>query len=133
MTYRGVKRLLVPFYEAQFPTARIVTELPSDLQLRLPLIQVVGISDLPDPKAPQRFREVRWVLQTFAVGDVAAEDFCNDVAAVSTTVLPGSSLADADVPYVAQVAGPTWLPYPDTQVRQYMASFTARLLVTNPR
>lgn len=128
MTYGGVESLLVPWYTSQLTGTRVVTETPSDLQAQVPLVRLVAMSDIADPVVT-RWREIRWILQFYAVGSPAAAALAEQGVAVTMNGLRGQTLAGAGVTFVAQDSGPSWVPYADTQVRQYVASFNGRILL----
>lgn len=127
-TFGGAEAALQPWYAA-LDLGRVVTELPSDLQTQVPLLQVVGVGGSADPSAPTRLQVIRWVLHHFAVGAPATAALAEAAFKSTMTTLRGSSLQGADVTLVTCEARPAWVPYADTQVRQYVATYNAHILL----
>lgn len=129
MTFPGAEAALVPWYTARLTGARVVTETPADLQTVTPVLRVVSVGGASDPSLPTRFRLIRWMVQCYAVGAVDTLTFAEQVHALTMGALRGSALTGADVTFVGHDSGPSWTPYLDPQVRQYVVGYNARLLL----
>lgn len=128
MTFGGTEALLVPWYAARVP-ARVVTETPSDLQTQVPLLRLAAVGGTTDPSAPMRLRVIRWVIHSYAAGAPAAAELAEQAHAATMSALRGATLADADVTLTSCESAPAWVPYADTVLRQYVATYNAHILL----
>lgn len=126
-SYQGIEALLVPWYASQLTGVRVVTETPSDLQSEVPVVRLVAISSVSDVNLPNRLVTIRWVLQCYDNGPQAASELAEQARHATMSALKGAPLVGADVTYVGHESGPSWVAYADTQIRQYVASYSARL------
>jgi hypothetical protein len=121
VTFGGVEALLVPWAAAAL-SRRVVTELPSDLQNVVPLHRLTSFGGTAYPKAPKLISP-RVALTTFAVGYAAAAQEAENAKTAFLTLLPGVTIAGSTVTGVNLLAGPTWVPYTDTVLRQFTTTF----------
>jgi hypothetical protein len=105
---------------AQFPTARVVTELPSNLADVLPLIQVARFGGA----SSDYVRDAANVdIDTFDVTRAAARLLGEQVRVAFLLHLPGYASGGAAVSSVADISAPRWVPYDNTDLRRFVASY----------
>jgi hypothetical protein len=121
VSFGGVEALLVPWLASTL-SRRVVTETPSDLQNVVPLHRVVSFGGTAYPKVPKLISP-RVALTTFAVGYKDAAQEAENAKRAMLSLLPGVTIAGSTVTGVSLLAGPTWVPYTDTVLRQFTTTF----------
>lgn len=120
MSFPDIEALLVGWLQGQFPAARVVTETPADLTGNLPLVKVRRTSGDDD-----NVRLDRPVvdLDVFDTDVQAASALSAQIRDALLYTLPYAMPVGGTVTGVYTVVGPRWLPYDDTSVRRYQASY----------
>jgi hypothetical protein len=118
--FPDVEKTLVSYLSGQLANTRVCTETPADMLSVLPVVQVQRVSGADDG-----FR-----LDSPAVDVSVYASTRDDASSVSQTILGlfsgdlrGKVVGTAVVTGVKTIAGPRWLPYDDTNVRRYQASY----------
>lgn len=130
MTFGGVEALLIPWYTQQLTGVRVVSETPSDLQAQAPLVRLVSVGGAADRSVPNRLRVIRWTAHCFADSPLDTQGLAERVYALTLGPLRGASLTGATVSMTDVVAAPAWVGYADPLIRQYVASYSATVLLT---
>lgn len=126
MTFGGVEALLVPWLKSALGGVRAVTELPSDLQAQVPLHRVMGAGGTANPDMP-RLLVPRVSIDSFDVGYAAASQAAQAARAAMLS-LRGQTINGTAFTFVELVSGPIWVPYPDTQIRQFTAMYQLHVM-----
>ena len=119
-----IEPLLVTALKAQFPSARICTETPSDLADVLPCIRVTGIGGSGDR---YQFDTWRVDFDTFDATRDDARTLAQDVHDWVLRELPGTTLGTAFVLSTAEFMAPAWTPYDNTNLRRFTLAAQLRL------
>jgi len=103
------------FLDAEFPGARVVTEIPADLEANLPLIKVRGLG------GPRKLVLARPTVdvECYAATRDAARDLAGDVSDALTYRMRGQ-ISGSVVTHV-RPSVPSWRPYDNPNVRRYGA------------
>lgn len=125
MPYANAKSLVRLWLSEQFPTARVVTRIPSNLESVCPLIVVGRIGG-----SVRAFvlDDANIDITCFDVGDsssreTAVDDFAESVRAALLWQMPGAALAGGVVCSVLENTAPRQVPYDNTNVRRSEASY----------
>ena len=123
ITLPDVEKVLVGWLTGQLTQIRSCTDLPDDLADAVPLLQVRRATGAVSHRnQDQAFID----LNAYGADDAAA----SQLAIQAETLLLGTRNATtggAVIRNVASVVRPRWLPYADTNVRLYAASYSLRL------
>jgi hypothetical protein len=117
--YVDVERLLVSWL-SQIITARLCTDLPSNLATVLPVVQVARVGGADDVTPIDR---PLVDIDCYAAGRVAAYDLAQQVRDALRFELPGLTWSGAYVARVDTLSGPMWRPYDNTTLRRFGASY----------
>lgn len=122
-TLPDVEAVLAGWLTAQFPELRTCTELPADLRDSVPLLQVRRVTGA----VSHRNQDSAIVdLNAYGGDDATASQLALQAEALlldSRNITTGGAvLRNTD-----SVVRPRWLPYADTAVRLYAATYTIRL------
>jgi hypothetical protein len=120
-----IEALLVPWLASTLDL-RVVTELPDDLQVVVPLVRVTAIGGSADP-SNRLFTMPRVSIDSFAVGYGPAGDLADDVDAAMHK-LAGVTLGAVTVTRVDTASLPAWVPYADTVIRHFVGSFQLHVM-----
>lgn len=123
-----VEQMLVSFLDAQLSGVRAVTEVPASpsFESSLPIVRVVRTG------GPRRYAidTATVVIDCFAkpnagdgTGRPAAKQLAQRVADALYLSLPGQKVAGGVVGHVAEVSGPSWAPWDNTDVRRVVATY----------
>lgn len=122
-------------------TARVVTELPANLEASLPVVEVERIGGTAAyPSLLDRPRMDVWCYAgaTGTAGQpgyvsprVAARNLAEQVRAALLFQLPGQSAAGGFVAQVTEQQAPVWRPFDNTDVRRFQATYTFAIRSTN--
>jgi hypothetical protein len=115
-----IEGLVVPWL-TQTLDLRVVTELPDNLELVVPLVRVTAIGGGADPNN-RRFRSPRISVDSFATGYGPAGDLAEDVDRAMHK-LAGESVGGYTVTRVDTSSLPAWVPYVDTKIRHFVSAF----------
>jgi hypothetical protein len=118
--YPDVERLLVTYLGGALGV-RVVTDLPSNLQQILPLVQVGRLGGADDVIGLDRASVDVDVYAAGRAASVALAERCREALRMD---LPGQTLGVVTVAAVRTTLGPTWRPYDDTtNVRRFGATY----------
>lgn len=122
----SIEAMLVPWATSTL-AVRAVTEIPADLAAVAPLLRFLRVGGVADPSNPN-FDAPRVVVDSFAVGFGPAGDLAARVEHAMRVLLPGVTLpaggaGTATVTRVDTVSGPSWVPYADTALRHFVATY----------
>jgi hypothetical protein len=106
--------------DAQFPTARVVTELPANLADVVPAIQVTRFGGSDDFIT---LDAANIDIDTFAATRDASRSLSEQVRAALRLHLPGYAANGAAVQSVTTISAPRWVPYDNTSLRRFVASY----------
>lgn len=121
MSYSGVEALVVPWLTSVLGV-RCVTETPSDLAAQVPVHRVVSAGGAVDAGVPS-FVNPRVSVDSFAVGYGPAAAAAEAAKRAMLVSLPRQTLAGCTVTRVELQSGPVWIPYADTSLRQFSATY----------
>ncbi|MBS2962596.1 hypothetical protein KGA66_06025 [Actinocrinis puniceicyclus] len=123
ITLPDVEAVLTGWLAAQLPGTRACTSLPADLAGSVPLLQVRRVSGA----VSHRNQDTAFVdLNAFTADDTGA----SQLAIAAETLLLGSvnvTAGGAVIRNTGSVVRPRWLPYADTSVQLYAATYEIRL------
>ena len=111
---------------SQFPTCRVVTELPAKLADNVPVIQVTVIGG-SDSFITLDASNVD--IDTFDVarGGLSARENARNLAGQVQTALrlhlPGYAAGGGAVQSVSTISKPRWVPFDDTSLRRFVATY----------
>lgn len=114
--------LLIGWLRTQFPSARVLTELPANLSGALPVIQVSRFGGSSD----------NYVIDTanvdvdvFAASYGAASSLAGQIRSAILLHLPGYAMAGAAVQSATDISAPRWLAYDNTTdgLRRFTAAY----------
>lgn len=125
MPYANAKAVVRSWLAGQFPTARVVTRIPANLENVCPLIVVGRIGGSVRDYV---LDDAQIDVTCFAKGDAstietAVDDFAEQVRAALLWLLPGASAAGGTVLSVAESSAPKQVPYDNTNLRRSEASY----------
>lgn len=106
--------------DAEFTSARVVTETPSNLGDVLPCIQVTRFGGADDVLV---LDAAHIDIDTYAATRQAAADLAEQVRTYLRLTLPGTSHGGGFVADVTTISAPTWTPYDNTTLRRFTASY----------
>lgn len=127
-----VEQLLVAWLTGQLAGVRVLTETPASpaFEAALPIVKVVRVG------GARRYAvdAPTVVVECFAAGSTssqtgrpAAKALALQVAEALYMRLPGTPVAGAAVGHVAEVSGPSWAPWDNTNVRRVVATYQIHL------
>lgn len=124
MEFVDGETLVVFALQQQFPSARVVTELPARLEDVLPVFQVerIGGADLVPSLDNPLFD-----IECFAATRIQAKTYADQVRSFMRSGLVGASLMGAVVLNVLTSVGPNWRPYGNTNVFRVGATYQIAL------
>lgn len=120
--FPDVEVLLVAYLAAADPSARVLTDLPDDLESVLPVWQVRRVSGADrDYKLDRPIVDI----DTWAADRTTAAQRAHQAHALLRGDLPHLHAVQPSgvVTSVETIAGPRWLPDPNTNLRRYSASY----------
>jgi hypothetical protein len=125
VSFGGVEALLVPWLASTLGQ-RVVTETPSDLATISPVHRITGAGGTANPDLP-RLIVPRVGISSFALGYLAASEAAEAVKTAMFS-LRGKTVDGAGITFVELVSGPVWVPYVDTDVRQFAATYQLHIM-----
>jgi hypothetical protein len=128
MSMADIEQVLIAWLKTQFPAAEAVTETPAspEFEAALPIIKVVRVG------GGRRYsvHSPSVIIECFATGPAsgqsgrpAAKELAGQVAEALYGQLPGTSVNGAIIGHVAEVSGPSWAPWDNTNVRRFVATY----------
>lgn len=117
--HADVEQLLVGWVPTVV-TARAVTELPNDLTGQVPVVRIVRVGG---PTGLPGFDTPTVVIDCFDVTRPAAKTLALQVQAAVEYQLPRFFNPYGTVLATECVSGPSWLPYDNTNVRRFSATY----------
>jgi len=105
---------------AQFPSARVVTELPANLGDVLPVIQVTRFGGSDDFLT---LDAANIDIDTFAASRDDARSLGEQVRTALRLHFPGYAAGGGAVQSVTTISAPRWVPYDNTGLRRFVASY----------
>jgi hypothetical protein len=105
---------------AQFAPTRVVTELPANLADVVPLLQVTRFGGQDDFIT---LDAANIDIDAFAVGRDAARTLAEQARTAVRLHLPGYASGGAAVQSVTTISAPRWVPYDNTSLRRFVASY----------
>ena len=122
-TFTGLasaESLVRDWLATQFNPTRVVTELPANLGDALPLIQVTRFGGSDDVLT---LDAANIDVDTFGATRDAARSLGEQVRSALRLHLPGYSTGTAGVQSVTTISAPRWVPYDNTNLRRFVASY----------
>lgn len=118
--YASAESVVRGWLATQFSPTRVVTELPADLAAVVPVIQVTrfGGSD-----GTLTLDAANIDVDTFATTRDASRSLAEQVRAALRLHLPGYAASGAAVQSVTTISAPRWVPYDNTALRRFVASY----------
>lgn len=114
------EHVVVAWLEADLTGVRVVTETPKDLATEVPLVQVVGIGG---SDSVLTLDTATIDVDAFALTREAARDLAERARTSMRVTLPGRTVAGAFVARVETVSAPKWVPYDNTALRRFVATY----------
>jgi hypothetical protein len=109
-----------------FPTVRIVSELPADLETELPVLQVVrGSGD--DPRTFMAIDRAVIDVDVWHADRVSASAMAETVRRYIRRDLPGTTIDGAVFAWATTLVAPRWQPDPNPKVRRFTATYEVGL------
>ena len=122
LPYADVEAALTAWLQSQLgASARVVTETPA--QFTQPVVQVTRIGG---PRR-QTFDHAIVDVEVFTSTRIASRQLSDQVALLLEQVLPGTRVAGGSVGFVICTAGPSWLPWENTTVRRFGATYQVNI------
>jgi hypothetical protein len=103
-----------------FPTARVVTETPANLEQELPCIQVVRFGGA-DPLLVLDVANID--IDTYAASRDASRILAEQVRTSLRLHAEGQSVDGAFIAAVTTITAPRWVPYDNTNLRRFTAAY----------
>ena len=125
----SAETLVAAWLRAQFSPTRVVVELPANLADVLPVIQVTRFGGSDDVITLDSANIDIDVFASAAntVGGAssrsAAETLSEQVRSALRLHLPGYAASGAAVQSVTTISAPRWVPYDNTSLRRFVASY----------
>ena len=120
MPFVAAESLIHNWLATHFSPTRVVTELPANLATQVPIIQVTrfgGSDDLPV------IDHAHVDVDTFAATRDASRALAEQVRAALRFQMPGYASSGYAVQSVTTISAPRWVPYDDTGLRRFVASY----------
>lgn len=124
-TYAEAELVLVTGLKAAFPSARIATETPADLNDVLPCIVVTRFGGTEDEF--YTFDNPSMDFDCYAATRAAARTLAHQVRTWVRRDLPGQTVGGAFISRTQTVTGPIWTPYDNTTLRRFTYAAQIRL------
>lgn len=121
MAYGGPELLLIGWLPGQV-TARVATDVPSDLADEVPFVQVARIGG-PDDDNDYTLDKPTVSVDCFAADRPSASTLGLQVHKALRKALPGVTTGGAVVTAVLTVSGMAWRPWDDVTVRRFGATY----------
>jgi hypothetical protein len=122
-----VEQMLVAWLGLQFPGSRFVTEAPADSSFSAAVAGgLVRVQRVGGPRMYAIDRPTV-VIDCFKPDRPAAKALALQVADALYLRLPGVPLPGGVVGHVAEISGPSWVPWDDTNVRRVVATYQIHL------
>lgn len=116
VTWPDVERVLLDWLRPQLPGTRLVTELPADLEARLPVVQILRVGGGRD--FSWRLDLARVDVEVYAATRAAAAGLAGQVRTLLAT-LPNVQTSGAVVVRVIEETGPSWRPEANPNLRRF--------------
>lgn len=114
------EHVVVAWLDADLTGVRVVTETPKNLATEVPLVQVVGIGG---SDSVLTLDTATIDVDAFALTREAARDLAERARTSMRVTLPGRTVAGAFVARVETVSAPKWVPYDNTALRRFVATY----------
>lgn len=124
MSYVSAELVVRTFLAAQFPTTRVVTETPADLQDQVPLLRVVRFGGSDDELT---LDVARVDVDAFAIGRDAARQLGEDARTALRLKAPGQTVAGGFIAAVRTESAPSWTPWDDTDLRRFTSTYAVSI------
>ena len=118
--YASAESVVRGWLATQFAPTRVVTELPADLGSVVPVIQVTRFGGSDDALT---LDAANIDVDTFADTRDASRALAEQVRAAMRLHLPGYADNGAAVQSVTTISAPRWVPYDNTSLRRFVASY----------
>lgn len=124
-TYVPAETVFVTWLKAAFPTARVVTEAPSNLADVLPCIRVTRFGGADETITS--FDNPAMDFDCFGATRDTARALAYAVRGSLRNDLPGQVVAGAFILRAETISGPFWTPWDNTSLRRFTYSARIRL------